>query len=636
MFLCVSLALKAWLTQDPPADTQVQRPKTLLWREILDPDSKMKHVREYPSVPSPPSLPASPARVHTSTQQQVQDTLTHLETLWDDLGLTEEQRSDRKRIFYGHIAGLLEKILLDERALKSRIINQIEHNTIKILKLCEELLLEPEEAVDGLTLLDLDAVLQERLEKLHHTKEDRQETLRNLQEKDEGLCELLSEEAFCVPRGLVPSLEQLKEVEEHIRAMEEKKDEREVTYRRLKVGLLSFLEQLEQSPEDPFTREVVCSDDEDIPLDQATIQRLRTVHSDLEFQVKENMAKSLDVRERIGSLWALLEVSQGHQQAFLATAPGATPSSLAKLEEELERLKVLRLHNLAVFVEKLQKELCVWWDKCYVGEEEKERVHTMTADDVGEDVLVLLEGEVERWKNYHVENQELLSLLDTFLSLFRHMLELEERAKDPSRLFNTRGGALLQEEKAKKKVKTELPRVQERLEILAAAWEDGSGRPFLVYGQEVVSYLQDLWDSRERRREDEKAKRVQAKEGKVKVGGVTQARTPVPPSSAKKRGMEGEEPPTTKRPKHLLPPPKTKSPTKASQRSPCKTPRGKPLSELNRAPHIPTTAMQPDVSIQSITYDKFKDPLQSNEGLNSTTLDQAPQGFPQGFMKSLF
>lgn len=36
------------------------------------------------------------------------------------------------------------------------------------------------------------------------------------------------------------------------------------------------------------------------------------------------------------------------------------------------------------------------------------------------------------------------------------------------------------------------------------------------------------------------------------------------------------------------------------------TPRGKPLSELNRAPPIPTAAMEPDASLQSITYDKFK------------------------------
>lgn len=40
------------------------------------------------------------------------------------------------------------------------------------------------------------------------------------------------------------------------------------------------------------------------------------------------------------------------------------------------------------------------------------------------------------------------------MDLYNHMLELEERAKDPSRLFNTRGGALLLEEKAKKKVRT--------------------------------------------------------------------------------------------------------------------------------------------------------------------------------------
>lgn len=55
-------------------------------------------------------------------------------------------------------------------------------------RVLQELVLEPEEAVEGLTLLDLDAVLQERLEKLQQTKAERVEELRNLQEKDE-VCE---------------------------------------------------------------------------------------------------------------------------------------------------------------------------------------------------------------------------------------------------------------------------------------------------------------------------------------------------------------------------------------------------------------------------------------------------------------
>lgn len=547
--------------------------------------------------------------------------MTQLENLWDDLGLSEDQRSDRKRIFYGHIENLLEKILVDERALKSRIVNQIQHNTIEIVKLCQELVIEPEDAVDGLTLLDLDAVMQERLEKLQQTKRERQETLRNLQEKDEGLCELLCEKPFYIPSDLTPSLEQLKAVEEHIRAMEELKDEREATYRRLKMGLLGFLEQLEQSPEDTFTREVVYSDDEDISLDQATIQRLRSVHSDLDFQVKENMAKSLDLRERITSLWVLLEVSEEDRQAFLATAPGHTPSSLTKLEEELERLKVLRLHNLALFVEKMHKQLTVWWEKCYVSQEEQDRIKAMTSDDVGEDVLMLLEGEVERWKNYYSENEELLSTVGHFLSLFNHMLELKNRDKDPSRLFNTRGGALLQEEKAKRKVRNELPRVQKRLEALAMAWEKHNNSPFMVHGQELMAYLENLWGTYERQWEVEKAKRVHAKEAPGKPArAVSQARTPV---ASRKRGMEGEEPASSKKAKHLLPPPKSVSPTK---RSPSKTPRGRPLAELNRAPPTFIPPMEDDASLQSITYDKFKaDITEARRGavIHSSILEEA-------------
>ena len=54
----------------------------------------------------------------------------------------------------------------------------------------------------------------------------------------------------------------------------------------------------------------------------------------------------------------------------------------------------------------------------------------------------------------------------------------------------------------------ELPRVQDKLETLAAAWEERNGCPFLVYGQEVMTYLDNLWEGHDRQREVEKAKRV--------------------------------------------------------------------------------------------------------------------------------
>lgn len=64
----------------------------------------------------------------------------------------------------------------------------------------------------------------------------------------------------------------------------------------------------------------------------------------------------------------------------------------------------------------------------------------------------------------------------------------------------------------------ELPRVQERLETLAAAWEEREGRPFLVHGQEVPAYLDGLWGTYEHHKEMEKAKRVSRGVG-VTMGG---------------------------------------------------------------------------------------------------------------------
>lgn len=54
----------------------------------------------------------------------------------------------------------------------------------------------------------------------------------------------------------------------------------------------------------------------------------------------------------------------------------------------------------------------------------------------------------------------------------------------------------------------ELPRVQERLESLAATWEEREGRPFLVRGKDVTTYLEELWETYDQRKEQEKAKRV--------------------------------------------------------------------------------------------------------------------------------
>ncbi|KAG7157017.1 regulator of cytokinesis 1-like 1 [Homarus americanus] len=529
------------------------------------------------------------ASLRSATPRELESTLTRLEVIWDDIGMPDEQREIRRGHFFGHIANLCDKVVDGERALKNQLTNSIEQNTRDVLKLCEELCMKPEEDVEGLTLLELDALMQERVEKLQQIMNERLETLRHLQEKDEGLCEVLNETPYYIPSGFVPSTDDLKAVEEHVRSMEKEKVEREKTFRSLKAGLLKFLEQLEQSPEDTISQEVICCDNEDIPLSKVDLQYLKTVHSDLEFRVQENKAKSEELREKIANIWSMLEVPREEQQAFLATAPKHTPSNIAKLNEELERLLLLRHQNLSLLVEKLQKELSLWWDKCYVDIKERDSFLTMFSDEANEDKLSAYEREIKKWKKYYMENSELLGMVATFLTLFGNMLELEERAKDPSRLFNTRGGALLQEEKAKKKVKAQQAKVADN--------KRGTNL--------VASHI----------------------------------RTPGPLASTKKRGHEGDDPASSKRSKHLTPSVGGvifKSPSKSAVQTPLTTPQGKPLMEYNgqRVLNL-VTSTTTDASLHStLSYDKFEAGIGErcqDEIIHSSVLESAtpsPSYFP--------
>lgn len=54
----------------------------------------------------------------------------------------------------------------------------------------------------------------------------------------------------------------------------------------------------------------------------------------------------------------------------------------------------------------------------------------------------------------------------------------------------------------------EIPRVQEHLKSSALAWEKREGRPFMVHGLQITQYIEELWESRDMKKEAEKNKRV--------------------------------------------------------------------------------------------------------------------------------
>jgi Ase1/PRC1/MAP65 family protein len=121
--------------------------------------------------------------------------------------------------------------------------------------------------------------------------------------------------------------------------------------------------------------------------------------------------------------------------------------------------------------------------------------------------LAAHEYEVKRLESIVASRQIALSLVKKHMELIAEKQHLEESSKDPSRLTQ-RGaqaaGRLLQEEKVRKKLGKELPKVclamdclltgklEQDLVSVLRAWEDENGEDFLVYGERYLNVVDRL------------------------------------------------------------------------------------------------------------------------------------------------
>lgn len=82
--------------------------------------------------------------------------------------------------------------------------------------------------------------------------------------------------------------------------------------------------------------------------------------------------------------------------------------------------------------------------------------------------------------------------------MFAQYKILDQKSDDPSRLAN-RGGALLKEEKERKKLEKAIPKLESELKKLCVAFEDeadaGHGMiKFLVYGRTIDEMIEQDWE----------------------------------------------------------------------------------------------------------------------------------------------
>lgn len=237
---------------------------------------------------------------------------------------------------------------------------------------------------------------------------------------------------------------------------------------------------------------------EQLGLHQADLDRLRSRRDKLLDEKKGREKRLAEIRKNIETLWDRLGIEEPDRKAFLAANRGCGLRAINEFEDELARLNELKRQNLHLFVEDARVRLQELWDSLFYSEEEMLDFTPAFSDVYSDALLSAHEAEIERLETLKEQRAPILEKVEKYKSLIADRDALAASATDASRLLlkpqkgeKRDPGKLLREEKMRKRIAKELPKLTAELAKILDRYEDEYGRPFLIHGERFLDELEE-------------------------------------------------------------------------------------------------------------------------------------------------
>lgn len=236
---------------------------------------------------------------------------------------------------------------------------------------------------------------------------------------------------------------------------------------------------------------------EQLGLHQDDLKRLAGRRDKLVSEKSQRERRLKELRSNIENLWDRLGVEEPERKQFLSANRGCGLRTINEFEDELSRLNELKKQNLHLFVEDARFKLQELWDGLYFSEEEMLDFAPAFSDVYSDALLSAHEQEIARLETLKEQRAPILAAVEKHRSLIKDRQDLEQSSHDASRLMmkGAKGekrdpGKLLREEKMRKRIAKELPKVEADLRKTLESWEDEYGRPFCVHGERYLDELE--------------------------------------------------------------------------------------------------------------------------------------------------
>ncbi|KAK6635206.1 hypothetical protein RUM44_000457 [Polyplax serrata] len=460
-----------------------------------------------------------------------------LTTIWAELW-DETEQNKRRGILASEckkeIKEFLQEVLKNEKKVRDDYIARIEEllNEMNTLQKVLEIAI-PYEDVETLPLHIMAARLNKKAEKYRMMKNERIQKLNELIEKEISLCDKLGMVRQKIDPSEVPTKAKLILLENHIAVMEQEKVNRTFTFLEQKQVIIKLFEELGIQPLLNFEKKLLTEEVvEEFALTNENMMELDKLRNDLEKQLENAKERANDLKEKLMLLWNYLGESEEYKKEFLQKHVGCTSSTISSLVEELGKCETKKKENMSTIVERIRQVLVEEWDRCLIGQEEREKFRPFYINCFTEDLCDLHELEIKRLRDYFRDNEQIFQLVQKHDKLFNKLLELESGSKNANRYYN-RGGQLLQEEKERKLITKELPIVEEELRGLLKKYKEDHSEAFTAFGVSMEDILDEKWSAHFDQKTIEKLSRKKGDKKRTPLGKRV-CTTPYTPMSANK------------------------------------------------------------------------------------------------------
>lgn len=372
----------------------------------------------------------------------------------------------------------------------------------KIQKMTSDLYLPAYIPEDNITLLQHCKRLKTEFNKLNVVREKRMVRLRELRERQTQLCIVLGirTPAQIKMQTDIPTDDELTQFATVIHDLEKEEKRRKEKFKLLKDMIFSIANLLEMNRPTEFDQP---------DYSETNLQKMSELHSKLERDHAKNRQKYAKLREQLISLYDRLDIFGPEREQFLATHSECKNSLMVEMEMKIHEYEELKKQNIGKFITKIKCELEVEYERCYLTQEQQDQFFAIDGE-ATEELLKLCENELERLKNYFEDNRDILERFQKWRLMWKELIDLEIKASDPNR-FNNRGGQLLAEERKRKALQRNLPKIEKELIDLNNKYASTNGSKFKVFGTNLDEFIAGCWDELNQAKEEEKRERQRAK-----------------------------------------------------------------------------------------------------------------------------